>query len=60
VNYELEEAKRQEAFRVLVDLQDRGYSVDASHDEVASQFGITVTQLRCIEREGLDKQWPPL
>jgi hypothetical protein len=60
MNNELEEARRKEAFRTLVDLQDRGYSVEDSHGEVASQFGITVTQLRCIEREGLDKQWPPL
>ena len=45
---------------MLVELQDRGETYAGSHEMTAEHFGITVTELEQIEREGLDKQWPPL
>ena len=45
---------------MLVDLQDRGETVEDSQEQVAAHFGIILTELGRIEREGLDKHWPPL
>lgn len=56
----LDLAARREAFLQLVRLQDRGCPVGASLDQVAADFQISVSLLRMIEREGLDKEWPPL
>ena len=56
----MEETDRKEVFRTLVDLQDRGCQFEDSHDQAAARYGITRTELRRIEREGIDKQWPPL
>lgn len=53
--------ERQEIFRVLVATQDLGLmSVAQSRQHVTQHFDITDEQLREIEEEGLDKQWPPL
>lgn len=53
--------ERQEIFRVLVATQDLGLmSVGQSRQHVTQHFGIADEQLREIEEEGLDKQWPPL
>lgn len=56
----LSEAQRKEIFLALVDAQDREMSVASSRNLIATKFGITEAQLRDIEREGLDNQWPPL
>jgi len=60
LNANLDESKRKEVFRMLVDLQDRGETVEDSHKQVAAHFGIVLIELGRIEREGLDKHWPPL
>ena len=60
MNDDLEERKRKEVFRMLVDLQDSGCTVDDSYRDVVAHFGIAHTELRAIQREGLHKQWPPL
>lgn len=52
--------KRKEIFRALVDTQDRIHNVRQSYEEVTDQFEISESQLRQIEEEGLDKEWPPL
>src|SRR5712692_479100 len=53
--------QRREIFRALVDTQDMGLmSVAQSREHVSKQFEITDAQLRQIEEEGLDKEWPPL
>jgi hypothetical protein len=44
----------------LVKAQDQKVSVEASRKEVARRFGLTERQIRQIEQEGLDKEWPPL
>ena len=60
MNDDFDESKRKEAFRMLVDLQDRGETVEDSQEQVAAHFGIILTELGRIEREGLDKHWPLL
>ncbi|HEV3258186.1 MAG TPA: hypothetical protein VG013_14975 [Gemmataceae bacterium] len=53
--------QRREIFRALVDTQDMGLmSVAQSREHVSKQFEITDAQLRQIEEEGLEKEWPPL
>jgi len=55
------ESRRKEIFQALVEVQDTGsMSVADSRKVIAERFGITESQLREIEHEGLDQQWPPL
>jgi DNA-directed RNA polymerase sigma subunit (sigma70/sigma32) len=53
--------QRQEIFHALVTTQDLGLmTVSQSLQHVMKQFDITEAQLRQIEDEGIDKEWPPL
>jgi hypothetical protein len=53
--------QRREIFHALVSTQDLGMmSVAESRAHVSKQFDITDAQLRQIEEEGLEKEWPPL
>src|SRR5262249_49128148 len=53
--------QRRDIFHALVSTQDLGLmSVAQSREHVSKQFEITDSQLRQIEEEGLDKEWPPL
>jgi DNA-directed RNA polymerase sigma subunit (sigma70/sigma32) len=53
--------QRQEIFHALVSTQDMGLmTVSQSLQHVMKQFDITEAQLRQIEDEGIDKEWPPL
>ena len=54
------ELHRQEIFLALVMAQDHGMHVDESRRAVAQRFRITEHEMCKIEREGLDKNWPPL
>jgi DNA-directed RNA polymerase sigma subunit (sigma70/sigma32) len=54
------EARRKEIFLALVETQDRAVGVARSRKIVAERFGISETQVRQIEQEGLDEEWPPL
>jgi hypothetical protein len=54
------EARCKEVFLALVEAQDRDMTVAQSRKLVADRFGLTERQVRAIEREGLDRQWPPL
>ncbi len=56
----LPEPRRKEIFLALVETQDRRVGVARSRQLVASQFGVSVDQIRMIEQEGLDHEWPPL
>ena len=56
----LSETRRQEIFLALVDAQDHEMSVSQSRKLVAEQFGVTENEVRSIEREGLERKWPPL
>lgn len=52
--------QRRAIFRALLDAQDAGQSVSASRAAVADQFGVSEDQVKEVEREGIDQQWPPL
>jgi hypothetical protein len=56
----LSETSRQEIFLALVDAQDHDLSVAHSRQLIAERFGISENEVRHIEREGLERQWPPL
>lgn len=62
----LPEQRRKEIFLALVEAQDREMEVDRktgvvrSREWISEQFGVSDDQIRQIEREGLDQQWPPL
>ena len=53
--------QRKEIFRALVDTQDQHVmSVPQSRQNVIDKYKITDVQLRQIEEEGSEKDWPPL
>jgi hypothetical protein len=53
--------QRRDIFQALVATQDQGMmSVSESRLHVAKQFHITEAQVRQIEEEGLENEWPPL
>jgi len=57
---QLSEDRRKEIFLALVDAQDHEMSVAQSRNLMTQRFGVTENQLRLIEREGMELQWPPL
>jgi hypothetical protein len=52
--------RRKEIFLALVKAQDQGLTVVQSRKLIIEQFAITDRQLRRIEEEGMEKEWPPL
>jgi hypothetical protein len=56
----LPEDRRKEIFLALVEAQDQELSVVQSRKVIADRFGVNDDQIRKIEREGLEQQWPPL
>ena len=54
------EARRKEIFQALVDAQDQEMGVPQSRKFIADRYGVSETQVRRIEQEGLDHEWPPL
>jgi hypothetical protein len=56
----LPEVLRQEIFLALVTAQDQGMPVQQSRTAVAQRYTISADSLGKIEREGLEKDWPPL
>jgi hypothetical protein len=53
--------QRRAVFQALVAVQDQGImTVAESRVQVAKQFEITEAQVRQIEEEGLENEWPPL
>jgi hypothetical protein len=52
--------QRREIFHALVTTQDVVMNVPRSRQIVTERFDITEPQLRQIEEEGLEKEWPPL
>jgi hypothetical protein len=52
--------QRRDIFHALVTTQDVVLNVPRSRQIVTERFDITETQLRQIEDEGLEKEWPPL
>jgi hypothetical protein len=56
----LSRPRRKELFLALVDAQDQGMSILQSRHVVARQFRVSNKQVRQVEQEGLDNEWPPL
>jgi hypothetical protein len=56
----LTQERRMEVFLALVEAQDGQMTVEQSRQAMANRFGISEDQVRKIEREGLDGNWPPL
>ena len=54
------EESRKEVFAALVEAQDKGFSVNDSRRVVAGYFSLTIKDVERVEREGLEKSWPPL
>lgn len=53
--------QKQTIFRSLVDLQDRQQmSIEDSLRHISEEYGITEVQLRKIQDEGIEAEWPPL
>jgi hypothetical protein len=53
-------SRRKEIFRALVDTQDHQISVLQSRAIIAKRFRVDTRQLKSIEQEGIDNDWPPL
>jgi hypothetical protein len=56
----LSKDRRMEVFKALVEAQDGKMGVVRSRKEVAQQFGLSDRQLKQVEQEGVDGDWPPL
>jgi hypothetical protein len=56
----LTEPRRKEIFLALVNAQDHEMSAEQSRKFIVERFGITESQVRHIDREGIDNDWPPL
>jgi hypothetical protein len=56
----LPEERRKEIFLALVDAQDNEMTVAQSRKAIAQRFRLDEGQVREIEREGIDNNWPPL
>jgi len=56
----LSKERRQEVFLALVEAQDGGATVQDSRLRAARQFGLEADEVRRIEREGIEGDWPPL
>jgi hypothetical protein len=52
--------QRQELFHALVTTQDMGMSVAESRQHISQQFEVAEEDVRKIEDEGIEKEWPPL
>ncbi len=52
--------QRKAIFLNLVEEQDKLCNVRKSYETVTDRFDITEAELRRIEEEGLEKEWPPL
>jgi len=58
----LPEARRKEIFLALVEFQEQMSVINVAESRklIAERFGVTEGQIKVIEREGLEAQWPPL
>jgi acetyl-CoA acetyltransferase len=56
----LNAASKKEIFRDLVNLQDETKDVARSREMIMERHGVTREQLKRIEEEGIEGEWPPL
>ena len=50
---------RKQVFLGLADVQDKGIGDEEAYNEIAKQWGITMSDLRAIALEGIEKGWLP-
>jgi hypothetical protein len=60
LNKPLSQAERMDIFLAVVQAQDDRMTVLQARKVVAGRFGVSEQQVRQIEQEGLDNNWPPL
>ena len=53
------EDRRSASFLALVDAKDQQVSVAKSRTIIATRCGVSEAEVQKIEREGLDREWPP-
>jgi hypothetical protein len=53
-------ALRKKLFRAIVETQDKGIDTVVTRRRVARLFHVTERDVRRIEEEGLQGEWPPL
>jgi hypothetical protein len=51
---------RMEVFRALVEAQDQEIGTVRSRQLIAERFKVSENEVRRIEEEGLQEEWPPL
>ena len=56
----LSESRRKDIFLALVEAQDQKIGVAKSRKLMVERFGVTESDVRQIEREGIENEWPPL
>ena len=52
--------ERKAIFRALVTAQDEVHNVRESYEKVTQHYEISQEQLKLIEDEGVENEWPPL
>ena len=52
--------QRMELFKALVEAQDQELGTARSRQLIATRFGVEESEVRRIEEEGLQEEWPPL
>ncbi len=52
--------RRMELFKALVEVQDQELGTVRSRKIIAERYGIGEADVRRIEEEGLEGEWPPL
>jgi len=55
----LSEARRKAIFLALVQAQDQMIAVSQSRKLMVERFNVAESEVRQIEREGMENQWPP-
>ena len=60
VGRRLSTEEKKEIFSNLVATQDAIANVRKSYEMVTEQYSISEEQLRAIEDEGVENEWPPL
>lgn len=59
-NEPISEFRRKKIFLALVDAQDKKMTVAQSRKLMVERFKVTDSEVRQIEVEGVECQWPPL
>ena len=56
----LPDDRRRAIFADVVAARDEGLAVAAARESVAARHGVSQDEVRAVEREGVERGWPPL